>query len=64
MSNQLSEVAKLTDTKLAVNYLVKSGIGAVLTPLVSAVARNPSMGKQLFIYTILGFVLTEAFAPF
>ncbi len=26
--------------------------------------RNPSLGKQLFIYTILGFALTEAIALF
>jgi F-type H+-transporting ATPase subunit c len=40
------------------------GIGIVFSSLVTAVARNPSMGKQLFVYTILGFALTEAIALF
>lgn len=40
------------------------GIGIVFSSLVSATARNPSAGKQLFIYTILGFALTEAIALF
>jgi F0F1-type ATP synthase membrane subunit c/vacuolar-type H+-ATPase subunit K len=28
--------------------------------LITAVARNPSLTKQLFSYSILGFALTEA----
>jgi F-type H+-transporting ATPase subunit c len=40
------------------------GIGVVFASLVSGIARNPSLGKQLFIYTILGFALTEAIALF
>lgn len=40
------------------------GIGVVFSSLVSSAARNPSMLKQLFVYTILGFALTEAIALF
>jgi F-type H+-transporting ATPase subunit c len=32
--------------------------------LITAVARNPSLTKQLFSYSILGFALTEAIALF
>jgi F-type H+-transporting ATPase subunit c len=66
MQNQLFESAKLIGAGLATISLAGSGvgIGIVFSSLVSAVARNPSMGKQLFIYTILGFALTEAIALF
>ncbi len=66
MSNQLFESAKLIGAGLATISLAGSGvgIGVVFASLVSAVARNPSIGKQLFIYTILGFALTEAIALF
>jgi len=40
------------------------GIGSVFSSLVLAYARNPSLQKQLFTYTILGFALTEAIALF
>jgi len=40
------------------------GIGVVFGALIIAVARNPSMNKQLFTYAILGFALTEAIALF
>jgi len=40
------------------------GIGTVFAGLMQAVARNPFMVKQLFIYAILGFALTEAIALF
>jgi F-type H+-transporting ATPase subunit c len=40
------------------------GIGIVFAALLISIARNPSLGKQLFIYTILGFALTEAIALF
>ena len=40
------------------------GIGLVFGSLVQAVARNPSLTKVLFGYTILGFALTEAIALF
>jgi F-type H+-transporting ATPase subunit c len=43
---------------------VGAGIGIVFSSLVTSVARNPSMNKQLFAYTILGFALTEAIALF
>lgn len=64
--NMLLESAKLIGAGLASMSLAGSGIGIgiVFASLVSSVARNPSMGKQLFIYTILGFALTEAIALF
>jgi F-type H+-transporting ATPase subunit c len=43
---------------------VGAGIGIVFSSLVTSVARNPSMNKQLFAYAILGFALTEAIALF
>jgi F-type H+-transporting ATPase subunit c len=66
VENQIFESAKLIGAGLATISLAGSGvgIGVVFSALVSAVARNPSMGKQLFIYTILGFALTEAIALF
>jgi F-type H+-transporting ATPase subunit c len=40
------------------------GIGIVFSALISGFARNPSLVKQMFVYTILGFALTEAIALF
>ena len=40
------------------------GIGNVFSSLITSVARNPSLAKQLFGYAILGFALTEAIALF
>lgn len=40
------------------------GIGVVFASLIQGLSRNPSVGKQLFIYAILGFALTEAIALF
>ena len=58
--------AKLLGAGLATISLAGSGvgIGVVFNGLVTGIARNPSVGKQLFIYTILGFALTEAIALF
>jgi len=41
-----------------------AGIGTVFAALINAMARNPSLQKQLFAYAILGFALTEAIALF
>jgi F-type H+-transporting ATPase subunit c len=41
-----------------------TGIGIVFSGLLIAFSRNPSLEKQLFIYTILGFALSEAIALF
>ena len=62
----LLQAAKFIGAGLATISLAGSGvgIGIVFSSLVSATARNPSLGKQLFIYTILGFALTEAIALF
>jgi F-type H+-transporting ATPase subunit c len=40
------------------------GIGIVFAALLNAFARNPSLEKQLFVYAILGFALSEAIALF
>jgi len=40
------------------------GIGIVFAGLMLAYSRNPYLLKQLFIYAILGFALTEAIALF
>ena len=40
------------------------GIGSVFSSLIIGVSRNPTVIKQLFIYAILGFALTEAIALF
>ena len=41
-----------------------AGIGTVFGSLLQAYARNPSLKKELFIYALLGFALTEAIALF
>ena len=43
---------------------VGTGIGTVFSALISSVARNPHLMKQLFAYAILGFAFTEAVALF
>lgn len=40
------------------------GIGIVFGALILGVSRNPSLNKQLFNYTLLGFALCEAIALF
>jgi F-type H+-transporting ATPase subunit c len=40
------------------------GIGIVFAGLILAVSRNPVIMKQLFVYAILGFALSEAIALF
>lgn len=40
------------------------GIGTIFGSFIGGVARNPSVAKVLFGYTILGFALTEAIALF
>jgi F-type H+-transporting ATPase subunit c len=40
------------------------GIGVVFAGLIGGIARNPGLIKQLFVYAILGFALTEAIALF
>jgi len=40
------------------------GIGVIFQGLLLSLAVNPKLEKQLFVYTILGFALTEAIALF
>jgi F-type H+-transporting ATPase subunit c len=62
----LLKSAKLIGAGLATVSLAGAGvgIGIVFSSLVISVARNPSLSKQLFTYTLLGFALTEAIALF
>ena len=60
------EAAKLIGAGLATISISGAGVGVglVFASLVSAIARNPSLLRQLFTYTLLGFALTEAIARF
>jgi len=40
------------------------GIGVVFGSLILAIARNPYLQRELFLYAILGFALCEAIALF
>lgn len=58
--------AKFIGAGLATIALAGSGvgIGTVFGSLIIGLSRNPGLQKQLFIYAILGFALTEAIALF
>ena len=60
------KAAKLIGAGLSTIALagVGAGIGTVFSALITSVARNPHLMKQLFGYAILGFALTEAIALF
>lgn len=62
----LLNAARLIGTGLATISLIGSGIGIglVFSSLILAISRNPLLTKQLFIWTVLGFALTEAIALF
>lgn len=62
----LLQAMKLIGAGLAVISISGSGIGTgiVFAALITAIARNPFLTKQLLIYAILGFALTEAIALF
>jgi F-type H+-transporting ATPase subunit c len=62
----LLQSAKLIGAGLATIGLAGAGagIGTIFGSLLIALARNPSLGKQLFTYAMLGFALTEAIALF
>ena len=62
----LLQAAKFIGAGLATISLAGAGvgIGIVFSAFISATARNPAMSKALFVYTVLGFALTEAIALF
>jgi F-type H+-transporting ATPase subunit c len=62
----LLQCAKYIGAGLATVSLAGSGagIGTIFSGFLISFSRNPSLEKQLFIYTILGFALTEAIALF
>ena len=64
--NTIMQGAKLIGAGCATIALAGAGagIGIVFGSLITSVARNPSLTKQLFGYAILGFALTEASALF
>jgi F-type H+-transporting ATPase subunit c len=57
---------KLIGAGLATISLAGSGvgIGLVFSSLINSYSRTPEHVKQLFVYAILGFALTEAIALF
>jgi F-type H+-transporting ATPase subunit c len=59
------QAAKLIGAGLSTIALagVGAGIGTVFSALITSVARNPHLMKQLFGYAILGFALTEGKFP-
>ena len=59
-----AESAKLIAAGIAVLPLlgVGIGIGNIFATLIKAIARNPSVQKNVFPLAILGFALTEAVA--
>jgi F-type H+-transporting ATPase subunit c len=65
-SMMILQAAKLIGAGLSTIALagVGAGIGTVFSALITSVARNPHLMKQLFGYAILGFALTEAIALF
>jgi len=60
------EGSKLIGAGLATISLAGSGvgIGVVFSGLLIAFSSNPQQEKQLFVYALLGFALTEAIALF
>ena len=62
----IEQAAKYIGAGLATISLAGSGvgIGIVFAGLIEGVSRNPGYEKQLFIYAILGFALSEAIALF
>ena len=60
------QASKLVAAGLATISLAGSGvgIGIVFAALITAIARNPFLTRQLFVYAVLGFALTEAIALF
>jgi len=62
MNNQMLQSAKLIGAGTASVALagVGVGVGLVFAAYIQGVSRNPSLQKQLFGITILGFALVEA----
>nr|AJF36679.1 ATP synthase F0 subunit c [Gefionella okellyi] len=62
----LLQSAKLIGAGLATIGLAGAGVGIgnVFGSLITSLARNPSLQRQLFTYAMLGFALTEAIALF
>lgn len=66
MLQDFLQSAKMIGAGLATIGVAGSGvgIGLVFGSLINGLARNPSLKKELFIYALLGFALTEAIALF
>jgi F-type H+-transporting ATPase subunit c len=65
-ARMLITAAKSIGAGLAIISLAGTGagIGVVFGSLLLSFSRNPTLEKQLFIYALLGFALTEAIALF
>ena len=58
MNNQMLQSAKMLGAGVA--SVALAGVGLVFAAYIQGVSRNPSLQKQLFGITILGFALVEA----
>jgi F-type H+-transporting ATPase subunit c len=60
------EASKLLGAGLATISISGTGvgIGLIFSALINSIARNPALTKNLFVWAILGFALTEAIALF
>jgi F-type H+-transporting ATPase subunit c len=60
------DAAKLVGAGLATISIAGTGVGVglVFAALINGYSRNPGSAKQLFLYAVLGFALTEAIALF
>lgn len=66
LDETLEEACKVLGAGFATIGVAGSGvgIGTIFGALVIAYSRNPNLKKDLFIYALMGFALTEAIALF
>jgi len=66
LNNKLVESAKMIGAGSATVGVAGAGvgIGSIFSGFLTAFSRNPSLKKDLFVFTLLGFALTEAIALF
>jgi len=57
----MTQVARIIGTRIETTRLIEAdvGIGIILGTLILGVIRNPFLRRQLIVYTILGFTLSE-----
>jgi len=66
MKNELLFAAKYIAAGLSTISIAGAGvgIGLVFSGFLQGLARNPSLVREMFTYTLLGFALCEAIALF